>query len=208
MGRVELRVRTLAAIAVVGVMVLAACVVVIARTHGETNLQVRIASYEHRHGQSLARDLDQATDDLAKSQAALHFARRESARLQREVRGRQPCRGGIHLWMEPDHGPVGTRVNFVGDCFVRWASTRRGALGGYGIFLMRDFSSPHNSCEQIVSTAPYDLHVHNGRGRGYFTIGSEGGCFQTTRSRRVVPGPYRVGIGCHACEVTRFRVTQ
>lgn len=132
--------------------------------------------------------------------------------LKGGLRGRQKCRGP-NLWLDPKSGPIGTRVTFTGDCFVgRMYGTSERALGGYGIFLIRQLAETpgYSECEQIVGLAPLALRIErNGRARGHFTVGKEGRCFQNGNGiRPVVPGPYRVGLGSHASTTGAwFRVT-
>lgn len=63
--------------------------------------------------------------------------------------------------------------------------------------------------EQLVGAGPFDIRIKNGRAEGFFTVQSEGNCFQQGGGPYpVVPGKYTVGIGCHACTTnSRFRVT-
>lgn len=146
--------------------------------------------------------------DLAEARRAAAVARREVRRLKEQVRVRQTCAGrgsaydGPHLTLVPYGGPPGTRVTVVGDCFKgrRWND-------GYGLFLIRGFSHPR-PCEVIGFARPFALRVErSGRARGFFTVPSEGACFQEGYGRRVTPGVYGVGVGCHACIQARFRVT-
>ena len=147
--------------------------------------------------------------DLRRTESAAAVSRRRAGRLREEVQVRQTCAGrgseygGPHLVLVPDQGPPGTRVTVVGDCFKgrRWNH-------GYGIFLIRGFTRPR-SCEIIAGASPFRLRVDaTGRARGFFTVPSRGGCFQEDYGRRVTPGVYQVGLGCHACGTARFRVTR
>lgn len=143
-------------------------------------------------------------------EAALTGAEREIAELRRRLRDAQTCAdqhgsyGGPHVWAVPDHGPPGTRVTIVGDCFKS-----RDWNFGYGIFLIRHFFKPQE-CEVIAGADPFELEVdRQGRSQGFFTVPSRGGCFQHDYDRRVTPGVYRIGIGCHACATAAaFRVTR
>ena len=146
--------------------------------------------------------------DLAEARRGVAVSRREVRRLKEQVRVRQTCAGrgsvygGPHLTLVPDSGPPGTRVTVVGDCFKarRWNH-------GYSIFLIRGFMHPR-SCEIVAGAGPFALRVGRaGRARGFFTVPSEGDCFQEGYGRRVTPGVYGVGVGCHACIQARFRVT-
>lgn len=109
--------------------------------------------------------------------------------------------------VSPDHGPIGSRVSLVGDDFVRseWRDVvRANAGGGYGVFLIKDLP---DGCE-LIAGARFDLQVDaSGHLTSDLTVPERGQCFQTERTERVRPGAYRVGIGCHACEVATFKVT-
>jgi hypothetical protein len=112
-----------------------------------------------------------------------------------------PGTGPVDVRVVPRHGPVGTRVRVSGRCF------RRRWDAGYGIFLLRQFTKPLE-CELIAGGA-FRFRVNRARvGRGWFKVAHDGACFQHRYRRRVTPGPYRVGLGCHACLVARFRVTR
>jgi hypothetical protein len=112
-----------------------------------------------------------------------------------------PGTGPVDVRIVPRHGPVGTRVRISGRCFDRhWDS-------GYGIFLLRQFTRPRE-CE-IIAGGAFRFRVSRARvGRGWFEVAHDGACFQHRYRRRVTPGRYRVGFGCHACAVARFRVTR
>jgi hypothetical protein len=96
---------------------------------------------------------------------------------------------------------VGTRVRISGRCFARrWN-------GGYGIFLLRQFTKPRE-CE-LIAGGRYRFRVNRaGVGRGWFTVARDGACFQHRYRRRVTPGRYTVGVGAHASFVAHFRVTR
>lgn len=142
-------------------------------------------------------------------EAAVKDAEREIADLRRQLRDEQSCAdqhgsyGGPHVWAVPDHGPPGTRVTLVGDCFKS-----RDWDHGYGIFLIRQFFKPRE-CEIIAGADPFELEVDNqGRAQGFLTVPSRGACFQNDYGRSLTPGEYRIGIGCHACATAAtFRVT-
>ena len=177
------------------------------------------ASRERVRAERLADALRGAGDELERSAEIAGSERAEVGRLERELRrlrrdrrSMQPCAGGPHVWLLRPAGPVGTRVRFVGDCFVSsFYDTPKEALSGYGIFLIRQLGSRHPSgeCEHIVGGRPFDIDIAKGRARGYFTVGAVGGCFQHDEgSYPTQPVPYEVGIGCHACSTsTTFRVT-
>jgi hypothetical protein len=106
---------------------------------------------------------------------------------------------GVHI--VPAYGPVGTRVRVTGRCF------RRNWNSGYGIFLGRQFAQPRE-CE-IIAGGAFELRVDSKhRARGWFKVAPDGACFLHRYRRRATPGRYRVGLGCHACRVTAFRVTR
>jgi hypothetical protein len=112
-----------------------------------------------------------------------------------------PGAGPVDVRVAPRHGPVGTRVQISGRCFGRRLDS------GYGIFLLRQFTKPRE-CELIAGGA-FQLRVNRARvGRGWFKVAHDGACFQHRYRRRVTPGRYRVGFGCHACLLARFRVTR
>jgi hypothetical protein len=112
-------------------------------------------------------------------------------------RGSRPVDVGI----TPKRGPMGTRVRITGRCFPRsWNS-------GYGIFLRRQFTKPRE-CE-IIAGGAFRFRVNRARmGRGWFEVARDGACFQHRYRRRVTPGRYDIGFGCHACTLGRFRVTR
>jgi hypothetical protein len=140
---------------------------------------------------------------LAEQAADVEVSKRAASALRRKLRAKGRCEP--HLVLMPTEGPVGTRVVFVGDCFAGpyWAEDV--LHGAYGMFLLRDLAG----CEQIVGAEPFEIRrAPGGRVRGSFTVGSEGGCFQSDGPpRAVVPGAYRLGLGCHACLVATFRIT-
>jgi hypothetical protein len=120
-----------------------------------------------------------------------------------DATGTGSCSSGtepIDVRIVPRRGPVGTRVRITGRCFARdWDS-------GYGIFLLRQFTKPRE-CELIAGGA-FRLRVDRAHvARGWFKIARDGACFQHRYQHRVTPARYWVGVGCHACTVTRFRVT-
>jgi hypothetical protein len=132
-------------------------------------------------------------------------------RARRAVRQRQPCArfdGGPEAVLLPDHGPVGTRVRMVVDCLVGRLERSAVTEPAYGVFLLRDFGTPL-ACE-LIAAGPYRLKlVDRNRAAGWFTVASRGGCFQSDgATRAVTPGSYHVGLGCHACFVATFQVTQ
>jgi len=120
--------------------------------------------------------------------------------------GSSKCLSGtlpLNFQLRPNHGPVGTRVHFTGQCFRRlW---RREA---FGLFLLKDFRRPRE-CELIIGGDKLELTVDTDRrGHGAFTVGSHGQCFQHNYGRRATAGVYSVGIYCHACAFTTFRITR
>ncbi|MCA1703573.1 MAG: hypothetical protein LC808_10075 [Actinobacteria bacterium] len=177
--------------------------------------EARIDASIQRHRLSgLTADLERTRDEFERSESRLADAQRKLRRLRQRYVGRQPCSRwqGPHLWLIPSTGPVGTRVQFVGDCFVeRFNDTSEDAKAGYGIFLIRQLADRHPSgeCEQIVGGSPFDITISNGRAVGYFTVQGQGSCFQHDEGPfPVVPSVYEVGIGCHACSTNAtFRVT-
>jgi hypothetical protein len=109
--------------------------------------------------------------------------------------------GPVDVRITPKRGPVETRVRLTGRCFARrWNS-------GYGIFLLRQFTKPRE-CE-IIAGGAFRFRVNRARvGRGWFEVARDGACFQHRYRRRVTPGRYDIGFGCHACTLGRFRVTR
>src|SRR5918996_671331 len=161
-----------------------------------TRVQAETTSLSKR----MERAAERAAADLERSEAQLQKARDRRRRL----RTNQQCSPTYvgHVWLFPEAGPVGTRVRFVGDCFVHeMTDSSKDVRGAYGIFLSRQLGAMHPSgeCEQIVGGAPFDIRIKNGRAEGFFTVQSEGSCFQQRGGHPVVPGKYSVGIGCHAC---------
>jgi hypothetical protein len=107
--------------------------------------------------------------------------------------------------VSPDHGPVGTRVHVEGDGFTGASWRDVGATGGgYGVFLLTD----EGDCELLAVSDPALKISRNGHLIAEVTVPAQGECFQSGRSQAVRPGDYRIGIGCHACEVADFRVTR
>jgi hypothetical protein len=158
----------------------------------------------------MERAAERAAAAIEQSEAQLQKARDRRRVLQTNQRC-SPVYVG-HVWLFPKSGPVGTRVRFVGDCFVHeMTDSSKDVRGAYGIFLIRQLGDEHPSgeCEQIVGAGPSDIRIKNGRAEGFFTVQSEGTCFQQRGDPYpVVPGKYSVGMGCHACATNaRFRVT-
>ena len=112
-----------------------------------------------------------------------------------------PGSGPADVRIVPRRGPVGTRVRISGRCFARrWTS-------GYTIFLRRQVMEPRE-CE-ILAGGAFRFRVNRKReGRGWFEVARDGACFQHRYGRRVTPGRYDIGFGCHACSIGRFRVTR
>lgn len=108
------------------------------------------------------------------------------------------CAEGPRLVAIPRAASVGARVTLEGSCFQReWNF-------GYGIFLIRDFERPE--CE-LIAAAEHRFRVRrDGSAVGYMIVPSEGDCFQRSSTRFVTPGRYRIGVGCHACQLAGFRV--
>jgi hypothetical protein len=114
------------------------------------------------------------------------------------------CQSGPKLKVIPSRGPVGTHFRLVGSCFPR----ERGLTEPYGVFLLHDFRRPKD-CELIAGDPHYRFTIErNGNARGHYIVPSHGACFQHTYGRRVTPAVYRIGVGCHACLLTQFRVTR
>jgi hypothetical protein len=109
----------------------------------------------------------------------------------------------LDVRLRPDHGPVGTRVHISGRCF-----RRRWRHEAFGLFLAKDFRHPRE-CELMVGAERLRLTVDaDRRAHGVFDVGSSGQCFQQQYRRQATPGVYSVGIYCHACSFSQFRVTR
>lgn len=165
-------------------------------------------SAAQRRLDDLATDFEKERTRAESLQARVREAQKEIRTLAEEVRSRQDCRvpnqgyRSPHLTLVPNHGPVGTRVALVGDCFLskRWDS-------GYGLFLIRQFVEPRE-CE-LIAGGDHELKIEKtGRARGFFIVPATGSCFQHDYGRGVTPGVYQLGVGCHACTGrATFRVT-
>ena len=204
------------AIAVAALLVLVA---VLSWNLDRANYELRAARSDRARVQAETTSLSERMETAAE-RAATAIERAE-AQLQkardrlRGLRTKQQCSAAhvAHVWLFPASGPVGTRVRFVGDCFVVQGSSAspKDIRSAYGIFLIRQLGDEHPSgeCEQIVGAGPSDIRIKNGRAEGFFTVQSEGTCFQQRGDPYpVVPGKYSVGMGCHACATNaRFRVT-
>jgi hypothetical protein len=122
----------------------------------------------------------------------------------------EPCPrdpGGPFAVLTPKRGPVGTRVRMVVHCVIGRFERSELTHPAYGVFLLRDFGTP-TTCE-LIAGGKYRLQlVGRNRAVGWFTVARRGGCFQSGGAmRHVSPGRYLVGLGCHACEVSTFKVT-
>jgi hypothetical protein len=109
--------------------------------------------------------------------------------------------------VSPDQGPVGTRIHLEGDGFTGpdWQDVVRTQASGYGVFLVRDLP---DGCE-LIAGGEFTLRIDkSGHLTSEMTVPESGQCFQSDRTEMVTPGPYVVGIGCHACEVASFQVAQ
>lgn len=170
-----------------------------------------------RDAQRLRSHLNEATLALTEKEAEAEESRKQLKTVQKELRQRQDCTAPYydswpHLTLIPNHGPVGTRVILVGDCFLGrfWHD-----IGGYSVSLLGELNEEGqvagpgdtHSCELIAFGDDVDWRVNNGRGFGHFTVPASGGCFQSEREAEVVPGSYDVIVGCHTCTVGRFTVT-
>ena len=115
------------------------------------------------------------------------------------------CGAGVlpEARLTPRSGPVGTRIRIAGRCFDPALNREI----PYGVFLLRQFMHPRE-CE-LISAGRQRFRVdEDGNGRGYLVVARRGHCFQQDYGRRVTPGRYSLGIGCHACQVASFRVTR
>jgi hypothetical protein len=169
---------------------------------------------------SLQDRVDQANAHVEKLHQALVRARGVERRLVHEVKAQlrsmrqgrssnQPCSPfGPHTQFFPSHGAPGTKVVFATDCLQGPAGMWHHWQSGYGMFLLHQFAQPRE-CELIIEVGhPSFRFDGRNRAHGSFVVPSgEGGCFQHDYRRAISPAMYRLGIGCHACEIGRFRVT-
>ena len=144
------------------------------------------------------------------AESGLDEAEQTGRKLRREVRQSQSCEQppfdhGPHVWLFPTQGPPGTQVRIVGGCFL--GSFWRHWRSGYGMFLLRQFIEPRE-CELIAGVLDPVLRIRRGWAEGAFTVpAGRGSCFQHLYERRITPAIYSLGLGCHACNIARFRVT-
>lgn len=157
---------------------------------------------KERASDAVSTRLDEANEGLSHAQTQAEIASEEMNKLQKRLSHSQYCRGP-RLWVFPKEAGVGDTVSFVGNCFIGPIyGSEKVLLRGYGLFLIRQLGdSPATECEQIVGTRPLEAKLNaDGTIEGTFTVGSEGNCFQHDEGPRpVVPGVYRIGLGCHAC---------
>jgi hypothetical protein len=147
--------------------------------------------------------LFRATATVAAALCALDLSGPAVGRSLTDTTATAACSpGSASVRLVPRHGPVGTRVRVTGRCFFyrHWDS-------GYGIFLLREFTKPRE-CEIIAGGASRFRVDRDHSARGWFKVAADGACFQHRYRRRVTPGLYEVGFGCHACLLARFRVTR
>lgn len=106
----------------------------------------------------------------------------------------------------PAAGPVGTRIDFVGECFDHeaWLSTEGG--GGYSIFLMR---TDLPDCELLAGEEAHIRVGVLGDAEGWLRVPTDGSCFQADAAHPVTPGRYALHAFCHVCEIRggAFEVT-
>ena len=112
------------------------------------------------------------------------------------------------MTVTPDHGPVGTLVHLEGagfrDPFWQSVDASCRTSCGYGVFLEGGFPG---DCDLIATTAFTLAITPAGHLLAQFTVPAKGDCFQQARGLPVSPGWYKIGIGCHVCDVGVFRVT-
>jgi hypothetical protein len=176
-------------------------------TAGQTESDLR------RQARAL-KDVNEALRDrLVQMQQAIADVstnRQDLARRYRDVRNcvsRSNPDGGPVAALIPNHGPVGTRVEMVGHCFVGAQWQRKYPASGYGVSVLREINLDGFDCELIAGGRKEITITRDGRMRGYFIVPDDGGCFQSKRTALVTPGSYRLIIGCHTCAVADFRVT-
>ena len=143
---------------------------------------------------------DEPSPKNQESTGARPTSQHTSGALAAEMDADDPCMEGPILEVDPPRGSVGDRVTLSGTCFKRnWDA-------GFGVFLIRQFQEPRE-CE-LLAGGRYAFHVQkDGGAKGYFVVPERGSCSQRTYGRRVTPGQYWMGVGCHACtDGVRFRV--
>jgi hypothetical protein len=129
------------------------------------------------------------------------------SRVASEIPVPSPTPQPWSLTISPDHGPVGTRVHLEGDGFVGGSWQNAELPGGYGVFMGAGLGLGWGVCDLVADT-DFTIEISDsGHLTADFTVPASGHCFQTDRSASVSPGEYTIGVACHACAVSTFRVT-
>jgi hypothetical protein len=119
-----------------------------------------------------------------------------------------PC-----LTLTPSSGPVGTQVQISGRITHDRGTVRRQFHHPSYFGLIHDFTGGFpghaGECELLVGTDPSQIHLAaDGRVTGSFVVGSSGSCFQEDGTHATQPARYDLSVGCHACSVASFQVTE
>jgi hypothetical protein len=98
----------------------------------------------------------------------------------------------------------------VGDCFVAnpWRSLRPDE--GYGISLQTylERQGDIRECNLIAGAEGTFSIDDSGRMRGHFVVPSHGSCFQQEDDHATIrPGQFELILGCHTCDMAKFKVT-
>lgn len=110
------------------------------------------------------------------------------------------------LQLDPERGPIGTRVLIQGDGYKGLRVDSNGRIAAYGIALVRTFYK--SGCE-LLGFSKHKVQVSQaGQLSGWFIVPPQGDCAQIGTNQRVHPGKYEVIPGCHTCGVGTFKVTK
>ena len=103
-----------------------------------------------------------------------------------------------HGSVTPATGSAATRFHFHGRCVPR-------DTDGYGVFLIRFFKK--TNCEAVFF-GEYRVHVNKRHvGHGWLVPDPAGGhCFQSSRTHKLTPGVYRIGVGFRTATFARVRI--
>jgi hypothetical protein len=117
------------------------------------------------------------------------------------------CRVGSNIKprieLRPDHGPLGTRVELTGSCF----------LGPFRSFadnptFLALIGPQTDGCGLLFPARGRVEWEWTGSIEGHFTIDDRRGrCRERPGPSRLRPGNYRLAIGCAKCRVARFEVS-
>lgn len=150
-----------------------------------------------------AEDLQERLTDITASNRALG---RRYEELRRCVTRSNPD-GGPIVSLLPDRGPVGTKVEMVGFCFVDRPKRQGKRASETKAWLTRDMDVDGFDCE-LIAPPPAAVRIsRDGRMRGHLIVPSSGRCFKKGTVNGLEPGRYRLAIGCRTCSVSDFQVT-